>query len=85
MIKLKYYQDPGHGWVAVQKSLLQDLGISDKITRFSYMKGDLAYLEEDCDLPALTTALALKGQVVSYQYHCTNSRSRIRNYSQYSI
>ena len=28
-IKLKYYQDPGHGWVACKRKLLEDLGMVD--------------------------------------------------------
>ena len=29
-LKVKFYSDPGHGWVAVKRQLLVDLGILDK-------------------------------------------------------
>jgi hypothetical protein len=45
-----YTQDPGHGWVAVPKVMLTELGIADKISSCSYMRGDVVYLEEDQDV-----------------------------------
>lgn len=45
-----YIQDPGHGWVKVPLALIRELGIADKITRFSYWHAGHVYLEEDCDL-----------------------------------
>jgi len=47
--RLKFYSDPGHGWLEVPHSLLVELGIAADISSFSYVKGDLVYLEEDCD------------------------------------
>lgn len=78
--KIKLYSDPGHGWGAVKRKVLFDLGIADKITRFSYQKGNTVYLEEDCDLTTLVTALALKGSVVTYINKHSNNRSPIRSY-----
>jgi hypothetical protein len=56
---LTFYQDGGHGWLKVPKKDLENLGIADKITRFSYMYGDHAYLEEDCDLATYLRALKI--------------------------
>jgi len=44
-----YIQDPGHGWVKVPLSLILELGIAEKITRYSYYNNGQVYLEEDCD------------------------------------
>ena len=44
------FEDPGHGWLEVRKSELVELGIAAKISSYSYMKGKMAYLEEDCDM-----------------------------------
>jgi hypothetical protein len=84
-MKLKYYTDPGHGWVAVKRKLLTELGIADKITYFSYQKGNTVYLEEDCDLSTLITALQVKhnGLVMEYDTKHTNNRHPIRNYESY--
>lgn len=41
--------DPGHGWLAVPVSELVELKLVDSISRYSYLKGTIAYLEEDCD------------------------------------
>lgn len=45
-----YYQDPGHGWMAVEVDDLIELNILTDISGCSYRKGDTVYLEEDCDM-----------------------------------
>jgi len=44
-----FYTDPGHGWLAVEIEELKRLGIYDKVSDYSYRKGQMAFLEEDCD------------------------------------
>ena len=83
-MKIKFYSDPGHGWGAVKRRVLDELGIADKITHFSFQKGQTVYLEEDSDLPALVTKLALNGVVVEYEQHSTDRRSPIRSYDRFS-
>lgn len=39
-----FHSDPQHGWLKVPKDLLATLGIDQKITRYSYMRGAYAYL-----------------------------------------
>jgi len=80
---IKFYSDPGHGWGAVKRKVLDQLGIADKITAFSYQKGQTVYLEEDCDLSTLVTALALKGEPVQYKKKHTDKYSPIRSYNRY--
>lgn len=46
----KFYSDAGHGWLAVKRQELIDLGIYHRITSYSYQRGNTVYLEEDCDL-----------------------------------
>lgn len=48
-MNITYHQDPGHGWFEVSKQTLIDFGIADKITSYSYIRGDSVFLEEDCD------------------------------------
>jgi len=78
-----YIVDPGHGWLKVSKQLLRDLGIADAITTYSYQRGDYAYLEEDCDMVALYTALRAKGVEPMLRHRYANQRSRIRGYDSY--
>jgi len=85
VITLKSYSDPGHGWVAVKRKMLNEFGVAGKITHFSYQKGNTVYLEEDCDAPTLINAIALKGIVVNYKHRQTDRRSPIRNYESYKI
>ena len=46
---LKFFEDPGHGWLEVPLAQVAALGITNKISGYSYRKGTMAYLEEDCD------------------------------------
>ena len=46
---LKFFEDPGHGWLEVPIAQVAALGITNKISAYSYRKGTMAYLEEDCD------------------------------------
>lgn len=83
-LELKFYSDPGHGWIKVEKRLLVQLGIEDKISEYSYVKGDYAYLEEDCDASVLLLELKVKG--IEYQIEEIVSPvhdSPIRNYQPY--
>jgi hypothetical protein len=82
-MKLNYYQDPGHGWVKVNKALLQRLGIAGDISSYSYMRGDCAYLEEDCDTSRLLEAAKAAGIVIQLKPFYSNKNSKIRGYRQY--
>lgn len=81
---LNFYSDPGHGWLAVPLTLLQELGLLDKISSYSYMRGKLAHLEEDCDCSLFLAAMRAAGREVKIREHSCSRYSRIRCYSHYS-
>ena len=62
MENFTYYTDPGHGWVEVPRALLHELGIADKITGYSYQRGEDVFLEEDCDLSTFYRAMEKAGR-----------------------
>lgn len=62
MQTFNFYSDPGHGWLAVPRSLLAELGIEDEITPYSYQRLDEVFLEEDCDLSTFTRAMGAMGR-----------------------
>ncbi len=84
-MKFKFYNDPGHGWLAVSRALLNKLGIANRISAFSYQKGDMVYLEEDCDARIFILAYEedFKVKPVLVDRH-TNCQSRIRSYASYT-
>jgi hypothetical protein len=57
-----HYTDPAHGWVEVPRALLHELGIADKITGYSYQRGEDVFLEEDCDLSVFARAMEKAGR-----------------------
>jgi len=83
MTTYNFYSDAGHGWLKVPKGKLAQLNIADKITPYSYMKGNFAYLEEDGDLSTFIEALKAKGEEFTYTSHNHPDCSPIREYDNY--
>ena len=82
-ISIKVFGDPGHAWARFPKARLVKLGIADKISCYSYQNGTNAFLEEDCDLSVLITALKDKGYEIKFNESHTNRQSKIRSYDYY--
>lgn len=81
--KYHFYADPGHGWLKVTRQELRDLGILNKITPFSYMRGDFVYLEEDCDLSTFMQAKREQGAEITFHQHHAERYSKIRSYADF--
>ncbi len=77
------YADAGHAWGKVNKALLNKLGIADKISHYSYMREDKAYLEEDVDLIMLFDALDAQGIKYRIEDRFSHKTSKIRSYDAY--
>lgn len=89
-----YFTDPGHGWLRVKRAELNALGIANKISPYSYMRGDYVYLEEDCDMAKFMQAkgwLQENGRVIEgfwdmgiiKNQNCQTRQSTIRSYERY--
>ena len=84
--KFKFYCDAGHGWLAVKRKFLSELGILSKISRFSYERGKTVYLEEDAD--ASTFIKKLKSEGINYEIVEPSKwpdRSPIRSYDCFKL
>jgi hypothetical protein len=86
-----FYEDARHGWLQVPYSMLVALGIQDKITGYSYQKGNMVYLEEDLDAVTFWNAyLEAIGRPKDYKYGNSlvyteySHSSSIRNYEHYT-
>lgn len=73
-----FHADPGHGWLEVSIDELERLCITDQISPYSYRKGDLVYLEEDCDLSVFLRAKEARNERVKLREVNTNHDSFIR-------
>ncbi len=78
-----FYNDPGHGWMAVKRSCLKELGIARSISTYSYQRGDMVYLEEDSDYSIFLAALKNIGITPRIKEHHTERRSKIRSYDSF--
>lgn len=78
--------DPGHGWLKVPCKLLCELGITKNITPFSYVKGEYAYLEEDCDMSTFMNAMREQrpDTEIKQRTRHADRPSRVRNYPVYT-
>jgi hypothetical protein len=81
MKPIVYYTDPGHGWFAVKRAELAELGILGQVSHYSYQRGRTVYLEEDCDATLYFTAHKAAGTVPPYIEKHTDKRHPIRSYA----
>ena len=84
-MKLRFYADPGHSWLAVKRDFLAKYVDLKKVSTYSYQRNDSVYLEEDCDLGILLNSLEANGISVEFDEKHTNKYSHIRNYDRYII
>lgn len=75
-----FYADPGHGWMKTPLKLIKNLGVADKISGYSFVRGGFAYLEEDRDAGVVTDALKANAVSVKVHSHYGDKSSKIRNY-----
>ena len=76
--------DASHGWLKVPVSELERLNIVEDITTFSYVRNDMAYLEQDADMATFLTAREAEGKpVTKIKEHSRNGQSRIRKYAMF--
>jgi len=88
--KYDFYIDPRHGWIKVKKEELKELGVENKITDYSYERGEFVYLEEDRDASIFIDALEGKSgenfeENKHLRQHIVDKDSKIRGYSPYSL
>jgi hypothetical protein len=84
-IKLKFYSDPGHGWLAVKRKVIYDMDLAGKITPYSYQRGQTVYLEEDLDANLLINTLRDRGIEITLLEKSTNKYSPIRSYDRFAV
>ena len=80
------YSDGGHGWLKVPLKDLIKLGILEKITSYSYHRGDFVYLEEDQDVSTFFNEYEKFYGVkpLNKAMPQSNKQSRIRNYASFN-
>jgi len=55
---LTFLSDPGHGWLQVPLVEIVALDLTQHISHYSFIQGEHAFLEEDCDCPRYLQARA---------------------------
>lgn len=78
-VQRRFMHDPAHGWLRVPLSDLDELGIRNQITAYSYLDDRFAYLEEDCDYETYINAMTEAGiSVIVKQAAGSSGPSSIR-------
>lgn len=79
------YNDPSHAWGKVKRKVLDNLGIAQQVSSYSYQYKDNVYLEEDADLLLVCRHLLFNTDVqIKFVEKHTNRDSRIRSYERYA-
>lgn len=83
MTTYTFFADPGHSWLAVPLVDLMDVGLTrSDFTRYSYVKHEVAYLEEDLDAGVFVNAYSEKyGVRPKFKENYHESNGLIRNYA----
>lgn len=77
-----FFSDPGHGWLEVPRTDVQELGIESKITAWSYEHNEKIYLEEDCDASLFMETAKQNGWTINIEEKYQEN-TPIRNYQHY--
>ena len=81
-----FHSDAGHGWLAVKLTLVRELGLAKFVTPYSYMQGQSAYLEEDCDMQMFIRHFTARfGVEPKINYLDSKDRSPIRSMKRFSM
>ena len=79
-----FHSDSGHGWLAVKRNELTELNITEKISHYSYQKGNTVYLEEDRDATLFFYEFKKKFNIeLQFSRSYINGNSPIRSYYHY--
>jgi hypothetical protein len=77
-----YLQDPGHGWLIVDRTDLASAGMSAAdFTVCSYVHGDTFALEEDVDMAKFVKRLDERGIAYRLREQHTNGDAHVRNWA----
>jgi hypothetical protein len=76
--KLTFHADPSHGWLEIPATDVHALHLTP--SEYSYINGDKAYLEEDCDANAYLERAKSAGWVINITEKYTDTDSVIRTY-----
>jgi hypothetical protein len=77
-----YLQDPGHGWLMVDRADLASAGMSaTDFTVCSYVHGDTFALEEDVDMARFLKRLDERGMAYQLREQHTNGDAHVRNWA----
>ena len=79
--KLTFHYDAGHGWLEVDASELERMGIAGRISGYSYRRGGKAYLEEDVDAGVYIKAAGISPDWIAEIYD--GDSSPVRTFAHY--
>lgn len=85
-VKVHIMSDPGHAWASVTINDLAQVGLSPSdFSPYSYRRGDVCALEEDCDLPIYLRALRRHHIPIDVRTYTTNKPAPCRKWSPINV
>jgi hypothetical protein len=83
-MKITFFNDGGHGWYAVKRKRLESMGLLDKISPYSYQRGQTVYLEEDADATLFFDKLSEEERKIITTKSSYRNISPIRYYERFT-
>jgi hypothetical protein len=82
MLQLHFISDPGHGWLQVDRDTAWAVMGHDfvRLSSCSYQRGELLFLEEDCDAPLFLNCAKAKGLEVVVHERSQSTDSVVRSF-----
>lgn len=75
--------DEYDSWIKVDLSEVEDLGIANKISRYSRVHRNKAYLDMEVDYPVLKKAKEENGEEIEVRYRFTPHAERIYHFNEF--
>ena len=83
-IKLGFIEDPAHGWLLAPRELVEELGIADQVSRYSYLsRHNIVALEEDRDAGLLLRAIEARGLAAHIEHTSCDGDAPVRRWDSY--
>lgn len=84
-LKLNFYCVPSHGLLEVMHEDIAALGITDKISQYSYARAGWVYLEEDCDAGLFLDSAKAAGWTIQIVEKYAGTDSHIRSMESFKV
>lgn len=79
-----WHVDVRHEYLEVPKNIIEETGLTKEISHYSFVKGDVVFLEGDVDAAKLIDTLNDQGHLLEFEENVIQGESVINRYDRYT-